>query len=164
MGQAEHVGVHREGGDAESEGQDDVGGFAADPGQAGQFLHGVGHLAAEAAFDHAAGVDDVDGLGFKAAAFDVFVDGFRLGRGHGGGVGIIPEKGRGDLVDPLVRALGGQDGGHQGFVGVGKIELRPGARIETVQFVKDQPGVFVHTRTALSRFLRYRQISSTVRQ
>ena len=158
MGQMEFLPI-----DPEGKGQDDVGRLAPDPGQGGELLHGAGHLAAEPAFDEAAGVHDVDSFGFEAAAFDIFMDCFRVGRGHGGRVGIIPEKGGSDLVDPLVGALGGKDGGHQRFIGVGEIELRPGAGVEAVQFVKDQPGVFVHARTALSRFFRYRQISSRTR-
>ncbi len=94
--------------------QDDVGGFAAYAAQAGQFLHGLGHIAAEFFQNVLGGL--FDGFGFaaeKTGGLDDFFDVSLRSGGQGLDGGIFFEEDRGDHVDAHIGALGGEDGGDE---------------------------------------------------
>ena len=76
----------------------------------------------------------VPGLGSeKAGGFDNF---FQLSQGDfcvGKGGGAPLEEDPGDLIDACIRALGGQDGGHQQFQRIGVLKFAVGVRIGVLE-------------------------------
>jgi hypothetical protein len=103
--------------------EDDVGGFAADAAELGEFVHGLGDAAA--VFFDDVGRRFADGFGLVAEEagglyelFDVFLGGF----GEGLGRGVLFEEGGGDEVDADVGALGGEDGGDEELEGIFVVE------------------------------------------
>jgi hypothetical protein len=97
--------------------EDEVRGLAAYAGEGEQFVHGGGDPAAEVVHQLPGAEHDVPGLGVvKSAGVDVLlhVRDLRLRQGPERGIAGIER--RGDLVDPLIRTLGGQPGGEQQLV------------------------------------------------
>ena len=118
------MGVDRQPGTVHGHAAHDVGRLAPDPRQGDQILDGGRHLAGEALDQRLGHPQQAAGLGpEEPAGVDQLLDGSRLGTGqrHRGRIG--GEHRRGDLVDGLVRALGGQDGGDQQLERVFVIEL-----------------------------------------
>lgn len=115
--------------DGEGVAEDDIGGLASDSGQGGEGGHGAGDMAVVEFADLRGGGADV--AGFVAEESGGVDEGFELflrdgGKGLGGGA--ADEEGGGDHVDPLVRALRGEDGGDEELerVGEGEFAVRIG--------------------------------------
>lgn len=124
FGDAEDVGVDGHGGFVVDDGEDDVGGFAADALQGLEGFNGVGDAAAVCLFEAAGHGDEVAGFGAGVGdGADVFEDLVFGGGGEVGGGGIAVEEGRGHEVDPFVGALGGEDHGDEEFVGGAVVEF-----------------------------------------
>ena len=128
--------IDRESGDIERVAEHDVRGFAADPRQAGQFIHRARHHAAES-FVQCRGQSD-EMLGFRTIEPQRMNDVFDLGRvcGRqvtGGGVG--GEQFRGDRVDTLVGGLGAEHGGDQQFERIREMQCASGCRNHLAQNV-----------------------------
>ena len=135
-GYAHHMRIDRESGDIERVAEHDVRGFAADPRQAGQFIHRARHHAAES-FVQCRGQSD-EMLGFRTIEPQRMNDVFDLGRvcGRqvtGGGVG--GEQFRGDRVDTLVGGLGAEHGGDQQFERIREMQCASGCRNHLAQNV-----------------------------
>src|SRR5947199_2271554 len=129
-GEALDVGVH---GDplvaAEGVPQHHVGRLPPHPGERHQGLHGVRHLAA--VLGHEGHTEILQGprlVAVETGLADHLLQLREVRRGEVAGRGVAPEERRGDLVDLLVRALGGQDGRHQELEGALEVEGDPGPR------------------------------------
>ncbi len=117
-GDADAVGVrHHHAGHMEHIPQHQVGRLAAHSGQLQQLLHGAGDLSSVIPQQHLGGPHDVPGLGpEKASGVDVLFHLRHVGPGQvlqGGESGV---QGGGDLVHPLVGALGRQTHGEQQLI------------------------------------------------
>ena len=136
-GDAEYVGVHRHIGLVVDDGGDDVGCFAADAGQLDEFVNGEGHLAVEFVHEHPGHADEVFSfvVGVRDAAHQgkQFVE---VGEGKGPGIRVSVEDGRSRHIDPLVRALGGQDHRYQQLVRAVVYELGLCVRIVLAEVVQ----------------------------
>ena len=144
IGDAEDVGVHREGGFTKGRVQDDIGGLTPHPGQGLEGDSILGDLATMVLLQQSTGLDDVCSLGVEEAqGADVFLETFfpqcQQGRG---GVGDGEEAG-GGLVDPFVGGLGGEDDSHQQFEGAGIVEFRPRGRIGGAESFEDQTAFYL---------------------
>jgi hypothetical protein len=92
VAEPDHVGVDREPRFAEGHPQDDVGGLAAHPGQAGEALHGVRHLAPELLTEHLAHADQGASLGPKeSGGVDQLLELALIGMGVAGCAGHAGE-------------------------------------------------------------------------
>ena len=101
--------------------------------------------------DGAAGGDDVFCLVAIQAAFaDLRFQLLRRERRHAFHGGIAREQAFGHLIDALIGALGGKDGRHQRFIGVGKMQLCPRLGIEGGQRIEYPPGLLRVHRVLLS--------------
>ena len=130
------VGVHRKGRDAKGLRHDHRRGLVAHARQPLQRLHVLGDNAAVLVHQDLAQTHD--GLGLLRAESTRADDGPHLLYGdvpHVLGVVRPGKQGRGDLVDPLVRALGAEQHGHQQRVGVGVVQRNRHFRVQTLEFV-----------------------------
>ena len=94
--------------------EDYVGGFPAHAGKLVEMFHGLRDLSA-VILDQAGGTT-ADGFGLGAEEAGRANEAFQFGRGDFGkvfGCSAALKKRRGDLVDPFIRALGGEDGGDE---------------------------------------------------
>jgi len=114
--------------------EDDIGGFASDAAEAGEFFHGLRHFAVVALDERlAAGLDAFGFVAEETGAFDGF---FEIGGGRLGEIGsgaIFFEKLGGDEIDSFIGALSGKDGGDEQFEGVRMIQLAVGLGIGFVE-------------------------------
>ena len=134
-----HMGIdHDSLGQMKGVAQDNIGRFPAYPGQFVEMLHGSGNLPAVIPGQGRRATADGLGLGTKKSG--CADQALQLGSGDFGEVpgGVAAgEQGRGDLVDPLVGALGGQDGGHEELEGVGVVKLAVRVWVGTLEFGND---------------------------
>ena len=108
--------------------------FRPTPGQRGQRLQVAGHQALVAGHQGLAEADQVPGLvPEEARGMDQGFQVGEVGLGQGGGRGIALEEGRGDEVDPRVRALGREDGGDHELEGILVLQGAAGVRVGIVQ-------------------------------
>ena len=99
------------------------------------------HLAAEPLGERRAQLDQGVGLGpEEAGRLDHLLELGPVGGGVRGGVGIAREDQRRDQIDPLVGALGRQDGGHQQLERGGEVELDVGVGIGRGEDAVDRAG------------------------
>ncbi len=102
----------------ERRGEDDVGRLAGYAGKGNELGHGFGHASAEIGEQFPRRAQDALGLvAEKSRRPDVQLELGLVRPGEGFDVGVFGEQGRRHLVDPLVRALRGKDGGHQKLPG-----------------------------------------------
>lgn len=124
-GDSEDVGVDSYHGFAPEYGADHVGRLLPYPGKAHKLAAASGQLASELGADAPGQINQV--LGFASRVGDGSYEGEEFceaGRGKAHEIGISLEKGRGDCVDPLVCALGGEDDCHYQLVGRAEDQLR----------------------------------------
>ncbi len=142
-GDADAVGVcHHHAGGAVHIPQNQVGRLAAHSGQAQQILHGVGHPAAVLAEQHLGAQHHVTAFRpEKAAGVDVLAHlvNVRLGKALQGGEPRV--QGGGDLVHPLVGALGGQAHGEQQLIVLLILQGAEGIGVQLLQRVHNGPHV-----------------------
>ena len=137
--QARHMRIHHNSlGHAEGIAQDDIGRFASHPGQLHQFRHVARNFAS--VFFHQGTARSLNVFGFvpvEPGAFNVFLQRRRRR------FGIIPcrpiflEERLRHQIHPLVRALGGKDGGDEQFERIGVIEFAVGIGIGFLESAKD---------------------------
>ena len=135
---ADAVGVAYVGLLTEHVAQDQIGCLSAHAGKSRQLFHGAGHLAAVLRKQLLGAGHDVPGLAvIKAAGVDVLAHLCRVSLGkalQGREAGI---KSRGHLIDPLVRALGGQADGKQQLVVFFVLQRAKRIRISLLELVND---------------------------
>ena len=131
VGNADTVGIHNgAAGDMEHVAEDQVGGLAADAGKGGKLLHGGRDLTVMLLQQDFGTRHNIPGLGMiKAAGMDILLYLGDIGCSEIFQRGITCEEGRGDLIDTLIRALGGKANGEEELVGFGIIEGAVGLRI-----------------------------------
>ena len=128
-------------GQVEGVAQNHICGFTADSRQPVKSLHGAGNLSPM--IGHQGG-----GAGAQRAGFGSIEPGgvdhplqLRLGdAGEGGGVRAAGKEGGGDLVHPLIGALGGKDGGDEELEGRGEMKRAVGVGIGTLEGAEDLVG------------------------
>ena len=127
VGYAEYVGVYGDDGLVVDDGSDDVGRLPPDAGKAHQRIDVGRDLPIEIRKKFPGHGGQVLGLAVRVGdAFDIGKD-FLRGRGReGSGVGEAPEQGGSHEIDPLVRALGGEDHGAEELEYVPVAEFRFG--------------------------------------
>ena len=138
VGYPEYVGIHGNGGLAESGIEDDVCRFPADPGQFFQCLPVLRHIAGMGIDQDMAGLDNVFGFCIvQADRFDILLQPLyaqpdelirRIGR---------PEQFFCGFVDADIRGLRRQDNGYEQLEGAGVTKLRRGRRVVLPQQGKD---------------------------
>ena len=121
--------------------QDQVRGLAAHAGQRRQLLHGGGDLAAVLFQDHLGAGHNVPGLGpEKAAGVNVALHLLHIRLGKALQRGKAGEEGGGDLVYPLVGALGGQAHGKEQLIILTVVQRAAGFRV----FLQQQPDDLIY--------------------
>jgi len=116
---AEDVGVDRHVGLVIDDRSDDIGGFAADAGEAHQFFDGQRYFAAKIMDQHLSHADQVFRLVIGIGnAPDQREELIKIRFSQAGGVRIFVKDGRGRHIDPLIRALCREDDRYQQLVGV----------------------------------------------
>ncbi len=122
--EATHVGVHGESGLVERHRPDHVRGLSPDPGKGDQVLQSMRDLTSvlvEQSTGH-----PLQALGLlpeEAGAVDDLLEFGGVGAGESHGIGPSAEDLGSRQVHPLVRALRGQDRGHQQLEGIAVVEL-----------------------------------------
>ena len=131
VGDADAVGIHHgAAGDMEHIAEDQIGGLATDTGEGGKLFHGGRDLTVMLFQQDFGTRHNIPGFGMiEAAGMDILlhlgdVGGCKIFQG-----GIAGEESRGDLIDTLIRALGGETDGEEELVGFGIIEGAVGLRI-----------------------------------
>ncbi len=131
VGDADTVGIHNgAAGDMEHIAEDQVGGFAADAGEGGKFFHGGRDLTVMLFQQNFGTLHNIPGFGMiEAAGMNILlhlgdVSGCKVFQG-----GIAGEESRGDLIDALIRTLGGKANREEELVGFGIIEGAVSLRI-----------------------------------
>ena len=117
-------------GEVEGVAEDDIGGLPAHAGELVEMFHGPRNLAA-VIFDQGGGAP-ADGFRLGAEEAGRADEAFELGGGNVGkmlGRGAALEKGGRDFVDPVIRALGGEDGGDEELEGILVVEFAMGVRV-----------------------------------
>ena len=141
VGDADTVGIyHGAAGDMEHIAEDQVGGLATDTGEGGKLFHGGRDLTVMLFQQDFGTRHNIPGFGMiETAGVDILlhlgdVGGSKIFQG-----GIAGKEGRGDLIDTLIRTLGGKANGEEELVGFGIIEGTVGLRIfreeETDDFI-----------------------------
>jgi hypothetical protein len=135
------MGVDGYPGHVEGVAEDDVGGLAADPGQAHQVVQPAGHLAVVPLDELSTKVDQrVRLVPEEPGGPDHLLQRGPVRSGVVGG-GRVPEEQLGShLVDPLVGALRGEDGGHGQLQRPGVVELAVGVGVRLGEQPPDPPG------------------------
>lgn len=122
-GKPAHVGVDGEAGKFECHASHHIGGLAADSGQCDQVLPTSGDFSAEAAPHRLRHSDQIPGFGpEEPGGVDDLLHFIGIRRGQRWGIGIPCEENRRHHVDPLVRALGGEDGGDEKLKWAGMVK------------------------------------------
>ena len=110
----ENVGIHRDGGLPELGIEDDIRGFAPDPGQGFQRLALGGYLAMMPVQQLFSQGMDMPGFGIKEAeTADMLLDAFLAQGGHAAGIRSGGKQGGGTEIDDFVGTLGRQYNSYQ---------------------------------------------------
>ena len=138
-GETAHMGVdHNPLGQVKSVAEDHIGGFASHAGKLMEMFHRPRNFA-PVIFDQGGGTAaDRSGLGTKKTRGADQI--LKICSGNFGKVtgGVAAgEKSRGDLVDPLIGALRGKNGGDQELKGVGVLQLAMGIGVCLLEFGND---------------------------
>jgi hypothetical protein len=144
VGDTDAVGIHNgTAGDMKHIAKDQVGGLAADAGKGGELLHGGRDLTVMLFQQNFGARHNIPGFGMiEAAGVDILL---HLGDVGGSKVfqgGIAGKEGRGDLIDALIRTLGGKANREEKLVGFGIIEGTVGLRV----FRKEETDDFIDLR------------------
>jgi hypothetical protein len=131
VGDADAVGIHNgAAGDMEHVTEDQVGGLAADAGKGGELLHGGRDLTVMLFQQDFGTRHNIPGFGMiEAAGMDILLHLGDIGYGEIFQSGIAGKEGRGDLIDTLIRTLGGKTDGKEELVGFGIVEGTVGLRV-----------------------------------
>ena len=124
FGDAEDMGVHCHSGLVPDDGADDVGGLASDALKGLEVIDVIGDDAVVGGGEALRHLNQMFGFGTGITdGFDVFEDliGGSCCQGFGGRV--CGKEGRGDHVNALVGALGGEHDGNEALEGVGEMEF-----------------------------------------
>ena len=138
-GETTDMGVHHDAfGKVEGIAEDDVGGFPAHAGELVEMFHGPRNLAA-VIFDQGGGAA-ADGFGLGAEESGGADEAFELGGRDFGKMlscGAALEKGGRDFIDPVIRALGGEDRGNEELEGILVVEFAMGGRVGLLKLGND---------------------------
>ena len=124
FGDTENMGVHRHGRLVPDDGADDVGGLASDALKGLEVIDVIGYDAVVSGDEALRHLDQMFRLRARITdGFDVFEDlvGGSCRQGFGGWV--RGKEGRGDHVNALVGALGGEHDGYEALEGVSEMEF-----------------------------------------
>ncbi len=134
------MGVDGQTGKAEGHRPDDVRCLSAHPGQLHQILPAGRDLATVIGKQGLGHTHEIVGFALvEARRMDEFLQVGKVGSGKRLGVGVAGEQGRGGHVDPGVRALSRQDGGHEQLEGIAVVEFADGLVLQGQPLVGD-PG------------------------
>ena len=113
VGDADAVGIHNgAAGDMEHIAEDQVGGLAPDAGESGKFFHGGRDLTVMLFQQDFGTRHNIPGFGMiEAAGMDILLHLGDIGYGEIFQSGIAGKEGRSDLIDALIRTLGGETNG-----------------------------------------------------
>ena len=104
--------------------ENDIGSFSAAAGELDELSHGSRDLTCMFFGDGLATIPNrLRLVVVEASGFDELLQLTGRGGGKIGGGSIFSEKGGRDLVDPLVGALGAEDGGHEKLQWIGMVEF-----------------------------------------
>ena len=118
------MGIDGHGVHAEGYGLHYVGGLSAYAWQAEQGVHIAGHFATIVCGEYLRELYEVLGFGVRVGdALDVFIDFGLVGCCHSLCIGVCLEEGRGDEVDSLVGALGGEHYGDEQLIDGAELQL-----------------------------------------
>jgi hypothetical protein len=137
--QAGDVGVdHNAGFDAVGVAEDDVGGFASDPGEVSEGRELAGDVALMVLDEGFCRPDEVFRLvAEEAGGSDEVFDVFLPGGGERFSVGVFFEEGGCHQVDPHVGALGRENGGDEKLEGALVVQLAVGVGVGGAQFLQN---------------------------
>ena len=143
--QAGDVGVdHNAGFDAVGVAEDDVGGFASDPGEMGEGFEFAGDFASVVVDEGLGGGADIFRfVAEEAGGTDEVFEVFLARGGHAFGVRVFLEEGGSHQVDAHVGALRGEDGGDEELEGAVVVEFAMGIGVSGAEDAKKLAGVSV---------------------
>jgi len=129
---------------AESVAKDCVGGLAADPGQLNQGVKVCGNPTVKPLTKYAAtGLNILRLVPVEARGLDVKLQLLQRGIRKGFRRWILFKKTRSHLVNTLICALGGKNGGHQELKRAPEIKRAPGIRVVSVKDVENCTGLIL---------------------
>jgi hypothetical protein len=135
VGEASDMGIHDNAFiEAKGIAKNDVRGFSSDSGEGSQGFQGAGNLTIVVGKERGSHGSQVPGFipektGGVNHAFEIFLgDACVVGRGLANAKEVL-----GDDIDPLVRALGGENGRDKQFEGIFEVEFAVGVRIDLRQ-------------------------------
>ena len=141
-GEAADMGVDDDAlGEVEGIAEDDVGGLSAHAGELVEMFHGPRNFAA-VVFDQGGGAA-ADGFGLGAEESGGADEAFELGGRDFSkmlGRGAALEKGGCDFVDPVIRALGGEDRGDEELEGILVVKFAMGVGVRLLKPGNDLAG------------------------
>ena len=142
VGNAYAMGVHNGGaGNVEHVAQNEIGGLAPYAGQGRQLLHGTGQLAVVFLQQDLGAGHNIPGLGVvEAAGVDILLHLFHIRLRKVPEGGEAGKKSGGDLVHPLVGALGGQTHGKKQLIVLSPVQRAVRQRV----FLQQQPDNLVY--------------------
>jgi hypothetical protein len=149
------MGVHDDGGNAETGGEDHRSGFAAHPGKARKVLHGLGDRAPVTIQELPGEGLDIVGLGpEKAGAVDNFFQIRQGGIPQGSRVRETAKEDGAYQVYRGVGTLGGKDRGYQELEGGVIVKQGFPAGVEGAQDIHSlpKPGFFFHTGNNIPKY------------
>ena len=145
LAQAGDVGVDHDAGlDAVGVAEDDVGGFASDPGEMGEGFEFAGDFASVVVDEGLGGGADIFRfVAEEAGGTDEVFEVFLARGGHAFGVRVFLEEGGSHQVDAHVGALRGEDGGDEELEGAVVVEFAMGIGVSGAEDAKKLAGVSV---------------------
>ena len=145
LAQAGDVGVDDDAGfDAVSVAEDDVGGFASDPGEMGEGFEFAGDFAFVVVDEGLGGGADIFRfVAEEAGGTDEVFEVFLARGGHAFGVRVFLEEGGGHQVDAHVGALRGEDSGDEKLKGPVVVEFAVGVGVGGAEDAKKLAGASV---------------------
>ena len=145
LAQAGDVGVDDDAGfDAVGVAEDDVGGFASDPGEMGEGFEFAGDFAFVVVDECLGGGTDIFRfVAEEAGGTDEVFEVFLARGGHAFGVRVFLEEGGGHQVDAHVGALRGEDGGDEELEGAVVVEFAVGVGVGGAEDAKKLAGASV---------------------
>jgi hypothetical protein len=130
--------------DAEGVAENNIGGFASDPGEMGERFQVAGDFTVMVLDQGVGGGDEVFRfVAEETGGADEFFDVFLFGGGEMSGVRVFFEEGEGHHVDAHVGALRGEDGGDEKLEGPLVVEFAMGVGVGGAEDAKKLAGASV---------------------
>lgn len=154
-GNPSHMSIHYNPRDAERIAQNDIGRLPPDPRQCHQCIEVCGDFSLILLMENPAAFFDVPCfVSIESRGSDLHLQFDQGSFGEMPGTWVFPEEARCDLVDPIIRALSGQDRGNEELQGIYEFQRTTRIRIVFIQEVEDRFNLFRGNRRASLLSLR----------